>query len=260
MLKAIFFDLDDTLLWDEKSIRISLQETCLYAESQSNIKANELFEMVRKVAPQLYAEYDTYHFTKNIGINPFEGLWGTFSDYEPGFKQLKEVVEDYQLRVWSVSLAKFGIIDDALSHQLREQFIKSRLANPFLFDETITVLNELKNHYKLLLITNGAPSLQYTKLQLTPELSRYFQDIVISGSIGAGKPDSIIFEHAIKKAGVRKEEICMVGDNLLTDIKGANAIGIKSIWINHHQKQQADHQPTYEVKRLQDILPVIEYM
>src|SRR5699024_12852833 len=94
-----------------------------------------------------------------------------------------------------------------LSHHLCVQFIKNCYTNPFLFDETITVLNELKNHYKLLLITNGAPSLQYTILQLTPELYRYFQDIVISGSIGDGKHDSIIFDHAIYRESVRNEEV-----------------------------------------------------
>src|SRR5699024_11848076 len=60
MLKAIFFDLDDTLLWDEKSIQISLEETCDYAETSYNISAENLLRMVRKIAPQLYAEYDTY--------------------------------------------------------------------------------------------------------------------------------------------------------------------------------------------------------
>ncbi len=31
-MKAVFFDLDDTLLWDEKSIHTTFQETCREAE------------------------------------------------------------------------------------------------------------------------------------------------------------------------------------------------------------------------------------
>lgn len=258
MLKAIFFDLDDTLLWDEKSIQISLEETCDYAETSYNISAENLLRMVRKIAPQLYAEYDTYRFTKRIGINPFEGLWGTFSDYEPGFKALKKTVESYQLRVWSLSLAEIGVYDDKLSSKLREKFIERRLANPFVYEETFTVLDKLKEKYELLLLTNGAPSLQYTKLQLTPKLPRYFQNIVISGAVGVGKPDAAIFEYALNKVGFDKKEVCMIGDNLLTDIKGANESGMDSIWINHKRREQTEIKSTYEVKRLQEILPILE--
>ena len=32
MVKAIFFDLDDTLLWDKKSVETAFQETCRLAE------------------------------------------------------------------------------------------------------------------------------------------------------------------------------------------------------------------------------------
>ncbi len=40
----------------------------------------ELEEAVRLEARKLYETYDTYEFTQMIGINPFEGLWGTFED------------------------------------------------------------------------------------------------------------------------------------------------------------------------------------
>ncbi len=33
-MKAVFFDLDDTLLWDEKSVRTTFAETCLQAEKK----------------------------------------------------------------------------------------------------------------------------------------------------------------------------------------------------------------------------------
>ena len=52
--------------------------------------------------------------------------------------------------------------------------------------------------------------------------------------VEVGKPHIEIFEFALSKlekyvVKVNKEKICMVGDTLRTDIKGANNIGIKSV-------------------------------
>lgn len=35
MMKAVFFDLDDTLLWDEKSVSTAFSKTCLKAEENT---------------------------------------------------------------------------------------------------------------------------------------------------------------------------------------------------------------------------------
>ena len=39
MIKAIFFDLDDTLLWDQKSVKEAFVATCLKASEKFNIDA-----------------------------------------------------------------------------------------------------------------------------------------------------------------------------------------------------------------------------
>lgn len=49
----------------------------------------------------------------------------------------------------------------------------------------------------------------------------------------------------------------MIGDNLTTDILGANRVGMQNIWINHHGQEVADIHPTYQVTTLKDILPII---
>ncbi|MEI6043829.1 MAG: HAD-IIA family hydrolase [Chloroflexota bacterium] len=63
-----------------------------------------------------------------------------------------------------------------------------------------------------------------------------------SGSIGAllqvssgqaplviGKPEPAMYELALEKLGADREKTVMIGDNLLTDIEGANRLGISSI-------------------------------
>lgn len=45
-----------------------------------------------------------------------------------------------------------------------------------------------------------------------------------------GKPDPAVYELAVAKLGVDRGRVAVVGDALETDIKGANAAGLQSIW------------------------------
>lgn len=109
------------------------------------------------------------------------------------------------------------------------------------------------------MLTNGSPDLQNTKLTITPpELKNYFDHIIISGDFGKGKPDPSIFEHVLEVANVEKEHAIMVGDNLMTDILGANRTGIKSVWINRENKQYNEVKPTYEIKHLEELLELLQ--
>ncbi|WP_019414729.1 HAD family hydrolase [Paenisporosarcina sp. TG20] len=259
MIKAIIFDLDDTLLWDKKSVETAFQMTCQLAAKKVPIDAIQLEKAVRKEASELYASYETYAFTKMIGINPFEGLWGTFDDEGEHFQKMKEVVPTYRIEAWTRGLHRIGINDPVLGEQLAEYFPKARKDHPFIYKETFQVLERLKSLYKLVLLTNGSPTLQKTKLEITPEIAPYFTDIVISGAFGKGKPDPSIFSFALSQNNIQADEAIMVGDNLMTDILGATRAGIRSVWINREQKLlDQDVTPTYEINDLEELFPILK--
>ncbi|MFZ3577304.1 HAD family hydrolase [Virgibacillus sp. DJP39] len=257
MTKAIMFDLDNTLLWDEKSVKKAFQSTCLRASQKYGVDAEKLESSVRENARLLYASYDTYPFTQMIGINPFEGLWGNFNDNEENFRKLKKIVPTYRKTAWNKGLQDLGIDDIEFGYKLAEIFPVERKKYPFVYEDTYKVLNHLKGKYQLLLLTNGSPDLQRTKLNMSPELEPYFDHVVISGGFGKGKPDPSIFGHALGLLSIEKDEALMVGDNLMTDILGASRVDITSIWINHYQQKKSDISPTYEVSRLEEILQII---
>ncbi|MGE8079734.1 HAD family hydrolase [Peribacillus loiseleuriae] len=258
MIKAIFFDLDDTLLWDQKSISEAFKATCEYAAEKYEVDAEQLEEAVREEARELYASYDTYSFTQMIGINPFEGLWGDFGDEGIEFGKMKEFAPVYRRDSWVRGLKSLGIDDEEFGAELAERFPLERKKRPFLYDETFQVLDELHDTYRLLLLTNGSPELQNTKLAITPELVPYFDHIVISGAFGKGKPDASIFEHALERMNVSKDEVLMVGDNLMTDILGSSRAGIQSVWINRHEKERNEVIPTYEITHLEELYPILQ--
>ncbi|WP_394137316.1 HAD family hydrolase [Cytobacillus oceanisediminis] len=258
MIKAIFFDLDDTLLWDQKSIKEAFAATCKLAEERYGIDSNQLEEAVREAARSLYSSYEIYPFTRMIGINPFEGLWGNFLDEQDDFKKMKEIVPSYRKDAWTTGLKTMGVDDPDFGYELAERFPQERKKAPFVYEETFKTLDELKKNYQLLLLTNGSPDLQKTKLTITKELIPYFDQIVISGDFGRGKPDPAIFEHALTLMSIERDEVIMVGDNLMTDILGANRAGIKSVWLNRHNKKPNEVIPTYEIQHLEELYGILE--
>ena len=143
-LKTIIFDLDDTLLWDKQSIKTAFEKTSEVASLKYNIDPDEFEEAVRKEARALYESYETYPYTVQIGINPFEGLWGTFDDPTPQFQQMKELIHTYQVTAWTNGLKQFGIEDAAFAEKLAKTFIDERKKHPYLYEDTIEILNKLK--------------------------------------------------------------------------------------------------------------------
>lgn len=259
MVRAIFFDLDDTLLWDKKSVKTAFEKTCASAAEKYTVNPEALEDAVREEARQLYATYETYEFTKMIGINPFEGLWGVFDDVGESFQKMKEIVPTYRKQAWTGGLKRLGIEDEEFGAHLANLFVENRKESPFIYEETYQVLDVLKKDYQLVLITNGSPSLQNTKLTITPELVPYFDEIIISGSFGVGKPDASIFEHALQNCGIKPEEALMVGDNRMTDILGANRAGIPSVWINRENEAAIEEvTPTYKITNLEQLQEILK--
>lgn len=257
-ITAVLFDLDDTLLWDDRSIEEAFRSTCEAAGD--TIDPQELEIAVRKEARGLYESYETFPFTQMIGINPFEALWGNFTAGEqPEFRKMEQLAPIYRKESWRRGLAALGVNDEALAETLAAKFAAERRIRPYMYEETLQVLDQLRGQVKLLLLTNGCPALQQEKLDGVPELIPYFDHIVISGSFGKGKPDKEIFLHALQLLDISPEQGIMVGDKLTTDIQGGLAAGLTTVWINRNGKTpNPEIKPDYEIKHLSELLPLVQ--
>jgi putative hydrolase of the HAD superfamily len=257
-ISAVLFDLDDTLLWDDRSIEEAFRSACEAAGD--TIDPQELEVAVRREARGLYESYETFPFTQMIGINPFEALWGNFTAGEqPEFRQMEQLAPVYRKESWRRGLAALGVEDEVLADTLAATFAAERRSRPYIYEETIQVLEQLRGKVKLLLLTNGCPALQQEKLDGVPELVPYFDHIVISGSFGKGKPDKEIFLHALGLLDIAPEQGVMVGDKLTTDIRGGLATGLTTVWINRNGKTpDPEIQPDYEITHLGELLSLVE--
>jgi FMN phosphatase YigB (HAD superfamily) len=90
-------------------------------------------------------------------------------------------------------------------------------------------------------------------------LDRYFTRIITSSEAGYRKPDQKFFSYALKECGCSAGEVLFIGNQLNTDIKGANASGIRSIFLSGSDYRSPDDDgdptanPTYMIGHLGEL-------
>lgn len=93
-------------------------------------------------------------------------------------------------------------------------------------------------------VTNGEISQQEAKLRRTG-LDRCLAGWVISEEVGVRKPNPRIFAIAADRARMRLSNAWMIGDSPEADIRGAAAVGIRSVWLHRGRTwQESRFKPT----------------
>lgn len=93
------------------------------------------------------------------------------------------------------------------------------------------MLKKLVSDYKLGLISNFtyAPVI-YAGLRKL-DINRFFNAILVSEETGWRKPNTKIFQEALRRLGVTAEETIYVGDSPAEDIEGARTVGMKTVFV-----------------------------
>ena len=121
------------------------------------------------------------------------------------------------------------------------------------FPHALEMLQTLSARYPIYALTNGNADTTRTGI------SQYLRGAISSAQVGASKPDPRIFQAALDQAGVQAHQCVHIGDHLDDDIKGANAVGMHSIWVNLDKTQSVDRalQPSFEVTHLSEIVSTV---
>jgi len=110
------------------------------------------------------------------------------------------------------------------------------LAKPY--DETEDILKKLKEKgIKLALVSNSSEQSIEPVLEKF-NLAQYFDVILYSFEEGLLKMDKEFYEKAVKKLGVNKEDVIVVGDSIQSDIKGAENAGLKATLIDRRNTRE----------------------
>jgi HAD superfamily hydrolase (TIGR01549 family) len=118
--------------------------------------------------------------------------------------------------------------------------------------------------YPLALVADGYPG-TYRNVLAQHGLYECFDVFAISEELGVSKPDARMFVHALDQLGVPPDAYArtmMVGNHLERDIKGANALGMISVWLDwapRRSKLPADEseRPDFTIRTPIDLLGVI---
>lgn len=202
----VFFDLDHTL-WDfEKNSALTFDKIL----SKNNIPV-ELSAFLEIYVPTNFAFWKLYREEKITK----EAL---------RYQRLKSVFDTLEVHV-----------ADETINTLADEYILYLSTYTHLFQGTIEILDYLKPKYNLHIITNGFQEIQEKKLRLSG-IFNYFNHVIDSEMAGVKKPNSIIFELALKSANVKPENALMIGDSLEADILGAKASGLHTLHFNTHKE------------------------
>lgn len=200
MLKALFFDLGNTLLfYDYDFLKGVLEE-----RYKIDVGVDEL-EATHKIITSSIGSIVDNNFTHERMINETYRRW---------FKSLG--FEEDKIG---------GMIKYILGHPFRHLFWARMEAG------TQDELNWFKDRgYKLGVISNSEG--QVRRLVEHLGLDSKFDLLVDSHEVGFCKPDKKIFEYALGKIGVSPNEAVHIGDIFEIDVMGAKGVGISPILID----------------------------
>ena len=202
MIKAVIFDLDDTL-YDYKALERAAFE-CVGELVRKRLGVSEeqyedAFMRARKATKEKLGETAASHsrmlyFQKTLeyldirplylALEMYETYWGFFLDnmgLYPGVRELLEALHERYIRV--------GVCTDLLAH------------------------------------------IQHRKLRRLGMMDDV-DCLVTSEEAGVEKPAPGIFHLCLEKLRLPAGEVCFVGDNLERDVKGAMAAGLQAVWFH----------------------------
>lgn len=92
-----------------------------------------------------------------------------------------------------------------------------------------------------LVVSNGGGARQRAKLAAAG--LRLEREPLISGELGAAKPEPPIFREALARLALPPEAVVMVGDDAEADIAGAAGCGLMTAWVSHGAEWVAPQTP-----------------
>ncbi|WP_191560305.1 HAD family hydrolase [Metabacillus idriensis] len=214
-MKAILFDLDGTLFNRDLALMN-------FAEMQYD----NLEELHSKLTREQYTEL-FLRLDKN-GYVWKDAVYKTIAKKLELSAQPEDLLKDYQVN-FHTNCAPCEITADVM--------------------KTLTAKG-----LKLGIITNGFTEFQRKTIQ-TMGIEDFFDVVVISEEAGLRKPDTAIFQLALKIMNIEPKYAVYVGDHPENDVKAAKDAGLNTIWMKTKHYNQADH-ADWHISKIEEVLEV----
>ncbi len=191
MIKAVLFDLDETLFDRTGTVRLFLTDQHKRHEALSHVPVEEFVDMFLKLdAKGINPQPDTYRsLLGHLGLVDDEFVDLMMSEYIDGLQQF----------------VKYLPGAEELLLYLRQKGLMTGI------------------------ITNGHTENQMRKIYAL-KLDLLVDSILVSEKEDLRKPDPEIFWRAASRLNIKPSECLFIGDNPEADILGAHGAGMTTIW------------------------------
>ena len=202
--KGLLFDYGGTLV-DEISVDLRAGNAWLLsraAHRPPSLTLDEVMDRTRRVDLEVGRQRDEVQL---------ETSWPTMARLIWDFLGIRfdDPVTDLELGFWKAAMharAMPGVLD-ALE-RFHALGIRTGVVSNTSFSERV-IRYELQKH----------------------GLAEHFQFVMVSSEYCVRKPNRMLFEIAAKRLGLEPGDIWFVGDRLDTDVAGANAVGMRTVWL-----------------------------
>src|SRR6478609_957454 len=193
MIRAVLFDLDDTLFDHRHGARAAL---AVVREGHAALAALEMAELERRHSQVLEALHLRV-MANEIGLDAARA-------------------ERFRTLLAGVGVTADSAAVDRAAAAYRQRYMESWQEVP----GATALLEALAGRVRVGIVSNNLTREQHDKLRFCG-FDRLVHTIVISEEAGAAKPDPAIFRVALDRIGCGPGETVMIGDAWRTDIAGA---------------------------------------
>ena len=225
-IKAVFLDIDNTLLDFNECARVALRAAM---EKMGERYRDDMYPVFEKENNQIWKELE-------MGLLNREEL------HEQRFERI--------LRALSM--------DESKGHAMEEVFQQQVGEGAEHVQGAMELLQYLHGKYPLYAASNARQFRQVKRLQKAGMMP-YIREVFSSEQMGANKPSRAFFDGCFMHLpGLLPENCVLIGDSLSADIKGGRDYGMKTVWYNHDHLPVPENCPAdYTVDHLSDILHIL---
>lgn len=222
MLRAVIFDLDNTLTDFMRMKRVSIK-TAVEAMIDAGLQ-----------------------------MEPDEATRKLFEIYD------REGIEDQ--RVFDRFLEQeFGEIDPMIHTAAIMGYRRGREYTLVLYPHVKKTLLELAKRGLKLAVLSDAPRYQAWSRLCYLQLPHFFDHVITFEDTQVRKPDPAPFHRAIELLDMAPEEVIMVGDWPARDMVGAHGVGIRTVYARYGDTSGAtDSGADYEIDDISELIGIVD--